>query len=412
MRRRTALWALLASLYTTQFLALGFFTVALVAILRQSGAPLERLGLVMSLGLVWAVKLLWAPLVDRFALSAVRGHYRGWLLATQSGMVAILLLLPALDPLGDFAAVFALCLGIAFLSGTQDIAIDALACRLLAPQERGLGNGIQMAGGLLGNLLGGGCVVMLYPRIGWAGSMVLLAAGTAVSLLQLLRFREPDWPPGSLGTGRLYARLWTFWQRPGGFGWLAMLLFFPLASGLAYGLTTPMMVDAGWSMEYVGFIASVAGSLLSGASALVAGWAVQRWGRQRALLGAALFQIIGNGAMLLPALGWRGDAVLALAVCLYFLCYAPLGTVLGTLMMDWTGADSAATDYSLQYSLFMFVSMGSSALGPALAEHFGYSPVLLAAALAALLTTLLAARCPDRQPAAAAAAAPSPVPLG
>ncbi len=52
-------WALLASLYSTQYLGLNFFVVALVAILRSEGAELDTLGLVYMLGLIWPLKLLW-----------------------------------------------------------------------------------------------------------------------------------------------------------------------------------------------------------------------------------------------------------------------------------------------------------------------------------------------------------------
>ena len=47
-----------------------------------------------------------------------------------------------------------------------------LACRLLSPDERGVGNGIQIAGGLLGNMLGGGAVLLAYPHLGWHGSVM------------------------------------------------------------------------------------------------------------------------------------------------------------------------------------------------------------------------------------------------
>ena len=68
------------------------------------------------------------------------------------------------------------CAVLAFLSSTQDIATDGLSRRLLSEKERGLGNGIQSAGGMLGNLLGGGAVLMAYPYLGWKGCMVILAS--------------------------------------------------------------------------------------------------------------------------------------------------------------------------------------------------------------------------------------------
>ena len=45
-------WRLLASLYSTQFLGLMFFVVAMAAILRERGASLDTIGLVYLLSLI------------------------------------------------------------------------------------------------------------------------------------------------------------------------------------------------------------------------------------------------------------------------------------------------------------------------------------------------------------------------
>lgn len=57
--QRSTLW-LLASLYVSQSLGVGFFFVALAGVLRERGAPLEVIGLISALGLVRACKFLWA----------------------------------------------------------------------------------------------------------------------------------------------------------------------------------------------------------------------------------------------------------------------------------------------------------------------------------------------------------------
>ena len=44
-------------------------------------------------------------------------------------------------------------------------------------KNAGLGNGIQSAGGMIGNLLSGGAVLMAYPYLGWKGCMAILALG-------------------------------------------------------------------------------------------------------------------------------------------------------------------------------------------------------------------------------------------
>ena len=73
--------SLLAGLYVSQFLGVGFFYTALAAILRDRGASLEQLGTIQAVGLIWALKVFWAPIVDRYGPR--RGHYRGWLLVLQ-----------------------------------------------------------------------------------------------------------------------------------------------------------------------------------------------------------------------------------------------------------------------------------------------------------------------------------------
>ncbi|EFU70729.1 major facilitator superfamily transporter MFS_1 [Aliarcobacter butzleri JV22] len=77
---------LLFSLYTTQFLGLGFFMEAFIGILRQNGVPLENLGFIYMLGLFWVFRFLWAPFIDRIYFKKM-GHYRAWIIIFQSLMV-------------------------------------------------------------------------------------------------------------------------------------------------------------------------------------------------------------------------------------------------------------------------------------------------------------------------------------
>ena len=62
----------------------------------------------------------------------------------------------------------AVCAAYVFLSATQDIAVDAVAVRLLSDRDRGTGNGIQIAASYLGTLVGGGLCVS--STTGTAGS--------------------------------------------------------------------------------------------------------------------------------------------------------------------------------------------------------------------------------------------------
>lgn len=383
-----ATWWLLASLYTTQYLGLGFFMVALVAILRERGVPLEQLGMVYLLGMVWPLKFLWAPLVDKIGLDRW-GHYRSWLILMQGGLVATFLVMGWLLPIDDFLIVYLLCLLVALLSATQDVAVDGLTCRLLSSAERGLGNGIKIAGNLLGNMLGGGLVLMAYPYLGWQVSMSILAVGTGVSLVQLMWFREPVWSTVRTSSANLIRRIGALWRRPGGSHWFMLLLLYPVGTGLAYALITPILVDADWGLERIGFTVNVLGSLLGVSSALLTGWLLRWIDRRKAVIGAAVIQIPGIVAIALPALGYADFGVTTAAVGLYFLVYNPAATVLSTLMMDRASVESPATDYAIQYGLHMAMAVGVMTVGTTLAGKLGYTLVLAIAALAAALAAIL-----------------------
>jgi len=410
-----ARWALLGSLYITQFLALGFFYIALVAILRREGAPLENLSIIATLGLVWVVKALWAPLVDRVRFGRL-GHYRGWLILMQSGIVVTVLAIGRFDVLTEFGIVFALCLLLAVLCATQDIAADGLACRLLSRDQRGPGNGLQIAGGLLGNLIGGGVVLMLYPTIGWSGAMVVLALGVAVPLVQLVWFREPVPAGGRDQVGGLWAqtrRLVLVWRQPGGGAWLVLLVAYPLGIGLVYYLATPMLVDAGWSLERIGFVMNVVGSLIGVASALVAGILVRLLGRRRMLVAVAVAQGLVLMTFLIPATGHTGPFAVTGPLCLLFLIYSPVATILCTLMMDRATPEHAATDFTAQYTIYTLMATVGGAGAFQLAGQIGYPATVLVAvgvSCVAMVAASVLYREPAEGPAVPDASAPRALP--
>ncbi|WP_157140472.1 MFS transporter [Achromobacter xylosoxidans] len=306
--RRT--WALLASLYSTQFLGLMFFVIAMVAILREGGASLDTIGLVYLMGMAWPLKALYAPWIDRHA-TGLRGHYRGWLLATQAGLVLCLALIGLLDLRADFTTIYLLCWATALFSGAQDVALDGLACRVLTrPADRGFGNGLQIAGGLIGNLVGGGMMLMLYPRLGWRGCCLLLAALTAVSWLQLLGYREPQWPRNAGPAS--HARLLAFWRGPQRKHWLLVLLLYPASASLGYAVIMPSLLDTGWSLADIGLVLNVVGATAGLLVALAYGRLLKRWSRRGATLAAALLQAVGQfGGLALPAMAWGSHAAAA-----------------------------------------------------------------------------------------------------
>lgn len=190
------LWLLLC-LYVCQGLPTGVFTQALPAILRSYGVPLTVIGFSGLLAIPWALKFLWAPFVERY-FSLHWGQRRSWILPMQLAALVMLVAIALFDPMtlagrAGIQQFFILMFLVNLFAATQDIATDGLAVRTLAFHERGIGNGVQVAGYRVGLIIGGGLLLYLIQAWDWRLAFLLLAALLAVLTLPVLRFREP--PP-------------------------------------------------------------------------------------------------------------------------------------------------------------------------------------------------------------------------
>jgi predicted MFS family arabinose efflux permease len=383
----------LAILYVTQYLGIGFITIGLSAILRDGGTSLDTLAVLQFVGLIWPIKFLWAPLLDRYG-SRRRGHYRSWLFALQAAMVvALLALLPFADPSSQLGPIIAVCAAYVFLSATQDIAVDAVAVRVLSDRQRGTGNGIQISAGYLGNLIGGGLCVIVYDRFGWVAAVTLLAALTAVGLLTIWLFREDERPERVAGTSQAYRALLSVFAQPGCRRWtfgVVPLLY--VGSGAAYALVTPALVDAGWSLERIGVVTGIVTSVPAIAAGLAAGAVTSRIGRSGVLIAGGA-SIAVSTLLLLPLMNGSAPAALTIvALCCFMAAYTVVNVVVYTVNMDYSRAATGGTDFTVLSSFGLICSFVAASIGLFAAGWFGYPVVAIAAAVLVLLGVALGLR--------------------
>jgi PAT family beta-lactamase induction signal transducer AmpG len=392
-------FVLLSSLYTSQFLPSAFFFQALPIFLRQQGVSLQVIGLMGLLTLPWMLKFLWAPLIDRYGFRRW-GHYKSWIIIFQILKVIAVLACASVDagnPVLLFQGVFV----VVTLAATQDIATDALAVRLLAPHERGWGNGIQSAGRPIGGILGGGVMLLVLDQLGWQVSMWILAAGVLVALLPLLWYQEPSRaiddislkrPSGVRPSmGRYLDTLLSFVWRPGTQIWLVFILIYVTGSSMAATMFQPLLVDLGLSIADIGWMSGIVGSGAAIIGSLLAGGLIQPLGRQRSLILFGILQAIAVLALTLPAMGLR-DPVLLYAVSTGEVFARSLaGTALFTVMMDKSRRETAGSDYTLQSSVFMIGHhVGIPALSGFIAAALGYTGVFLIGFVICLVSVWLA----------------------
>jgi PAT family beta-lactamase induction signal transducer AmpG len=172
---------------------------AMQAWLSMEGLDVATIGFLSLVGLPYTFKFLWAPLMDRFDLPWL-GRRRGWLVATQLLLAAVLMAMAATPPVGAIRAFALLAVTVAFLSASQDVVIDAYRTDLLPPAERGLGASLNVMGYRLAMILSGGIAfIWTDPQQGggWTWPDVyrfmaaLMVAAAALSVLVLPRLATP-----------------------------------------------------------------------------------------------------------------------------------------------------------------------------------------------------------------------------
>lgn len=381
---------LLLGLYLSQGLPYGFFTQALPTRLRQDGLSLQGVGLASLLALPWAAKFLWAPLVDRWGGSPL-GRRRGWILPLQLGATLLLGVLAVTNPRDHLGWLFAAVVATNLLAATQDIAADALAVDLLTVRERGLGNGVQVAGYRAGMIIGGGALLMAFDALGWSGTFLAMAALVAVASVPIALYREPPAPQSAQGKVKYGKPLLEFLLRPRNGPWVAALLFFKAGEAAETAMLRPYLVDRGLGLADIGWLLGTIGFGAGLIGALVGGWLAGALGRQRALLVCGMAQALGLSVWIAPALGQPVAGTLTWLVAAEHVTSGMATAALFTAMMDRSHSTSAATDYTLQASLVVVGTGAAAALSGFGANALGYAGLFAVCVVVAVGGCLLAA---------------------
>jgi PAT family beta-lactamase induction signal transducer AmpG len=359
---------LLATLYFSQGLPFGFFVQAMPLLLRAQSFSLGEIGMGALLTAPWSLKFLWAPLVERAHWPRL-GRRRSWLLPLQTAAVTTLVGLAVLPVERSPALLLGGFLVLNLVVATQDIAADGLAVDMLRPADRGVANGLQVAGYRVGMIVGGGALLVVYERVGSSVTYLTMAGLIAVASVPTLFAREDAAVPAPVALAR---PLPHFFRRPDAGRLLALLAAYKGGEAFAGGMLRPYLADrglglgdVGWLVGSVGFVAGLLGAVAGGAL-------VNRLGRRRALIAFAAAQaatIASYAAMAATAPGINGLAVI---VGVEHFVGGMATAALFTCMMDWCRPGASATDYTVQASTVVIATTVGATLSGFSAEALGY----------------------------------------
>ena len=319
--------------------------------LRAAEVSLGEIGLFALVGLPYTWKFLWAPLMDR--IRPPLGRRRGWMLAAQTGLIVSIGALGYIDPLEQTALVAVFASAIAFLSATQDVAIDAYRRELLPDEELGLGNAIHVQAYRISSLVPGSLSLILADVLPWVWVFGITAAFMGLGVLLSLGVSEPcnEAPPPRTLRDTLITPFSEYFYRV---GWrpavlaMAFMVLYKLGDNMATALATPFYLDLGFSMTEIGLVAKHAALWPAIVGGLLGGVLMLRLGINRALWVFGVVQMIS-----ILGFAWLasvGHDVVVLAVVIAF---EYLGVGLGTAAFTaFIARESSRAFAATQFALF------------------------------------------------------------
>jgi len=361
---------------------------AFQAWMTASGVDLTKIGLFSLVGLPYSLKFLWSPILDRY-IPPILGRRRGWLLITQILLLIAIAAMSVHDPKTGLKALAFNAVLIALFSASQDIAGDAYRTDILTDRELGAGAAIWVLGYRVALLITGWLAFVLADRLSWGTVYLALAALMLVGIVATLLAPEPplqEAPPKSL-TEAVSLPFKDFFGRVGpglGVGVLLFIVLYKYSDALAGSMTTPFLLNTGFTQAEVGVVFGGAGLLATIAGSIVAGGSIARLGLNKSLWLFAVFQSLSNFTYYGLALAGRNHGYMVFAIIVENFGVGLVSSALVAYIMSMCNRRFSATQFALLSSLVAASRDILVAPGGKIAESMGWPTFFLITVAAGL----------------------------
>jgi MFS transporter, PAT family, beta-lactamase induction signal transducer AmpG len=360
----------------------------LQAWMTVAGVNLTAIGLFSLVSLPYSLKFLWSPVIDRFSLPFL-GRRKGWLFMTQLALAVAIAGMSFAEPSHALMFLAVNAFTIAFLSATQDITIDAYTTDISDVSEVGAASGTKVLGYRIAMIATGAGALVLADLISWQAVYFLL--GLLMLLLAIVSTRVPepvlrDRPPVSMNEA-IRMPLVDFFYRLGktrGACVLAFVLLYRLGDSMINNMTTPFLIQAGFSQTDVGVVQGGVGLIATIAGVLAGGAVIAQIGINRSLWVFGILQAASNFAYMVLAYVGRHYQVMVGAIIIENLCYGLATAALVGFIMSLCNPRFSATQYALLSSLVAVGRDVVAAPSGSMAQLMGWPLFFLLSVIAAI----------------------------
>ena len=285
-----------------------FIGAGMTAWLTDLDLSRTAIGLFGAVFVAYTINFLWAPLIDHLPLPGLRrlGHRRSWIVLCILLLIAQVVILAATGPAFSLFLTAAICLGIAIVSATQDLAIDAYRVTVIEThEEHMIGHAAAMAtcGWWTGLSLPGAFAFILADQFGWnavffglTGILVAMLVGVIWVVKEPSRVTEPTTPASRVTRIQFFDRSYVaavteFFQRNGlrlALGLLLFIFMFKLGEAFLGRMVVVFYKEIGFTNADIGVYSKGLGLVITITCAIAAGFFTSQFGTVKGLMLAGI----------------------------------------------------------------------------------------------------------------------------
>ena len=404
------------STYFAEGLPYGIIRLMSSAFFTDVGLKERYLGYLNFLGIPWNLKFLWAPLVDLI------GTKRTWMIVIQgllslatAGVAAFCLVVsPAPGVMPPLAPVAALFVVLAFLSATNDVAIDGYFQEgIVDPGEQAAWTGYRVFAYRIALILARsgfiGIAAFAAARLAGAGAFapwgyafgaaaLSMGAATLYHLAKVPRFEaERDGGRPWREVLREYGRAFVTYAEQERFPLVVLfIVFYKVGDEILFSMNTPfLMRELGVTKGQFAWLSGILGALGAVAGTTLGGIWIRRSGLRRAIWPLTILMNFNIWAYVWlawtkPAASDPAGLLTIAAVHFYEQVAAGLGSaVLTVYILRTCRAEYKASHFAVGTAIMSLFSTFFGGFGGLIVESIGYLDMFLLAFFASLPSMLL-----------------------
>lgn len=223
----------------------------LQAWMKESGIDLSTIGLFGLVGIPYSLKFLWAPFLDRFSLPFL-GRRRGWLLVSQILIIVTILGISYIDITSQLTGLVMLCLGLTFLSATQDILIDAYRRENVSEKHLPLASSLYIIGYRVAMAVIGSLGFILSDIISFNLVYLCLSGFMMVGIITTLISDEGDFIIKSRES--IIEPFIDYFRKNKALIILAFIFIYKIGDMLAFFMSVPYYLDLEYTKSQIGYM--------------------------------------------------------------------------------------------------------------------------------------------------------------